>query len=372
MQIRWLTLFVVFTLMAPISVQGIQPFVPETVSFCDEPVPLNISDVRERLITQLMIFAERNVQMTLWHMRKDRFFPVIERILMARGAPDDLKYVCVIESSLITRARSARNAFGPWQFLAATARETGLDVTDEIDERLHLEKATHAAVDYLEAMKVDFGSWTTALAGYNAGPERVKNEIYRQGTSSYYELVLPDETERYVFNALAVKLIFENPSVYGYDFSGLTAFSDIPCETIDITIDNFVPVKILAYSANMQFRDFNAVNPWINGVNLHRGRYSICVSPSGKARFLSRLDTYFRQLNGYIPFSSGMKKTVSAEHGSMRLGPGMEYPVFRTLRTNDEFRVSGRTGSKDRGHFWYIFKTSNGAAGWIWGGEVTP
>nr|HPQ42286.1 lytic transglycosylase domain-containing protein [bacterium] len=221
--------------------------VPETVEFCGEPVPLDTSDVRERLQTQLMIFSNMDVQMSLWHMRKMRFFPVIERILSDRGFPDDLKYVCVIESSLITRARSPMNAYGPWQFLAGTARERGLVVDDDIDERLHLEKATHAALDYLQKLKDELGSWAAALAAYNAGPDRIKREVYRQGTSSYYELILPDETERYVFNAISVKLILENPEKYGFDFSTLTFFNDPDGESVTLNIDNFVPVKMLAW-----------------------------------------------------------------------------------------------------------------------------
>lgn len=345
-------------------------FIPDSVQFCGETVPLDQGDVRERLQTQLLVFSNSEVQMTLWHMRRNRFFPVIEKILKDRGLPDDLKYVCVIESALLMRARSASNAYGPWQFLAGTARERGLSIGEGIDERLHLEKATHAALDYLSMMKDEFGAWATAMAGYNAGPERIKREIYRQGTSNYYELVLPDETERYVFNAISVKLILENPEAYGFDFSSTPYFSDIKSESIALNLDNFVPVKMAAYCAGLSFREFSALNPWLNGVNIPRGDYVIHIPEGSEKMFRTRLERYFAQIRGFNAYARGLRVKVTADTGKMRIGPGENYPVFRTLDSGSNFRVSGRTGMKDRGKYWYIFKLDNGASGWIWGGEL--
>ncbi|MCD4654478.1 transglycosylase SLT domain-containing protein [bacterium] len=349
---------------------GVTVHVPEKLTFCEEEIPLELSDVRERLLTQLMIFSKKKVQMTLWWMRKDRFFPTIEKILKKRHLPEDLKYICVIESSLIQRARSSRNAYGLWQFMAPTARENGLNVSGNIDERLHLEKATDAAFDYLEKMKNEFGSWAIALAGYNAGHGRIKHEIYRQGTSNYYEIELPDETERYLFNAISTKLILENPELYGFDFSNIKPFPVMDYEEVLVKLDNFIPVKMLAYCADLPFRDFSRMNPWIKGVNLEKGTYKLHIPTDRKKQFNRRMKNYFKKLIGYSSLGNGLKVIVSTETAHMRMGPGMEYPSFRILIKGDKFRVKGRTGHRENGHYWYIFKLNDGSSGWIWGAEI--
>lgn len=363
--------FVTMILLMTVSaLAGVTVHIPETVTFCGQTVPLDYADTRERLTTQLMVFQNKKVQVSLWYMRKNRFFPTIERVLSERGLPDDLKYICVIESSLIPKARSSANAYGPWQFLAPTARAHGLSVAKGIDERLHLDKATHAAMDYLEEMQQEFGSWTTAMAGYNAGDGRVKREIYRQGTSNYFEMELPDETERYVFNAIAVKLIFEAPERYGFDFSILESLESPATESVTLKLTNFIPIKMLAYAANQTFREFILANPWIRGVNLKKGTYRIDVPVGQKTQFLKRVNDYFKKINGFKGLGNGLKVTVKSEKGNMRIGPGAEYPVFRTVKRGDKFRVKGRIATRDKGHYWYIFKLDDGSSGWIWGKEI--
>jgi membrane-bound lytic murein transglycosylase D len=345
--------------------------IPENLTFCDEPVPLTSSDVRERLETQLLILSNQKVQVTLWLKRKDQYLPYIETILKKRKLPVDLKYIPVIESALIMRARSSRNASGLWQFMLPTGRERDLIINDGIDERLHLEKATSAALDYLVYLRSTFGSWSLALAAYNLGQGRIKDEIYNQGTSNYYDMVLPEETERYVFSAIAAKLIFENAELYGFEPENIAAFQQNETREIQLHINNFVPVKMLAFCAGTSYRMFRNLNPWIIGVNLEKGNYTLKIPSESVDVFHRNVQAYFKQIEGYTEFDRPRRMTIKSKLGHMRVGPGMEYPAFRILSEGDTLRVAGRNGRHDSGHFWYIFKLANGASGWIWGGELT-
>lgn len=370
MKTRILNFLILFVLMNASRVFSQALYIPDSIEFCGEKIPLEFGDVRERLETQLMVLANQRVQVTLWFQRKDRYFPGIEKVLETRKLPSDLKYVPVIESSLIIRARSRSNALGIWQFMEPTGKENGLHVADDIDERMHTEKSTQAALDYLSELRSEFGTWSLALAAYNVGPGRIREEIYNQGTSDYYSMVLPDETERYVFNAIAAKLIFENPEKYGYALAEIVPFKSPEFREIDVKLVNFVPVKILAFCAGTTYREFRSLNPWLIGVNLPKGSHKLKIPTTQATEFSKKLDGYFARLQGYQNFKTEKRVTVDEDQGTMRIGPGVEYPAFRYLALGSRLKVSGRTDRLDRGHYWYIFKQKNGASGWIWGGEI--
>ena len=346
-------------------------YIPEQIVFCEENVPLLEGDVLDRLETQLMILSNQKVQVTLWFKRKDLFFPHIESTLKERKLPQDLIYIPVIESALIMRARSSSHALGLWQFMMPTGKERGLVIRDGVDERLNFEKSTTAALDYLVYLRSTFASWSLALAAYNLGQGRIKNEIYNQGTSNYYEMILPDETERYVFNAISAKLIFENPEIYGFDPKSIRSYKQKNTREITFKTSNFIPVKMLAFCAGLNYREFRNLNPWITAVNLEKGSYFLRIPETSVADFQQKIDVYLSQIKGYMEFPRSKRMNVKSKQGYMRLGPGKEYPAFRVLSEGDSFLVAGRNGVLDSGHYWYIFKLSTGASGWIWGGEIS-
>ena len=130
--------------------------------------------------------------------------------------PNDLKYLAVAESAL-SNANSPVGARGVWQFMKSAADGYNLEVNTEIDERYHLEKATHAACKYLKKEKERLGSWTLAAAAYNGGPGRIAEEMATQRARNFYELNLAaDETMRYPFRIVAIKEVMENPETYEY------------------------------------------------------------------------------------------------------------------------------------------------------------
>ena len=207
------------------------------MNFANETVPTQIADVKERLDREMITNINYHTNTTLVIKRANKAFPIIEPILAKYGVPDDFKYLAVIESSLVN-AVSPAGARGVWQFMPATAKEKGMEVTDEVDERYHLEKATEAACKYLLVAKEKFGSWTLAAASYNGGMTGVSNKMKEQQVSDYYDLLLTEETSRYVFRILALKEIMKNADKYGYLIPNEALYVNLPTRkvVVDATI----------------------------------------------------------------------------------------------------------------------------------------
>ncbi len=157
---------------------------PEKAELCGEPAPLQSADVRERFDREFTIVTQSHAQVYLWLKRTERYFPWIEKQLASRGLPDDLKYVAVAESDLMGSAVSHAGAAGPWQFMANTAATYGISESTAIDERFDFEKAAAAAFTYLKTLHDSFQSWTLAVAAYNCGERRIRDEMQKQDVPS--------------------------------------------------------------------------------------------------------------------------------------------------------------------------------------------
>jgi len=184
-------------------------------NFAGEALNMQDFDIRERLDRELMSNAYRHSSTLLAIKRAHRYFPEIERIFAEMGIPDDLKYVAVAESDL-SNATSPAGAKGVWQFMKGTARDYGMYVGEEVDERYHVEKATRAAATYLQKLYNKYGSWTSAAACYNMGQTRFGKEYTRQRATSYFDMNLSEETMRYIFRIVAIKDVLSNPENYGF------------------------------------------------------------------------------------------------------------------------------------------------------------
>ncbi|MBN1356211.1 transglycosylase SLT domain-containing protein [bacterium] len=345
-------------------------FIPENLTFCGEPLPTEGTDVRERLETQLRLLARNTGQIELWIKRKHRYFPVIDPLLRESKVPPDLKYIPVIESSLRTSAVSSKSAVGPWQFIAETGRNNGLCINRWIDERRDIRSSTEAAVRYLKFLHDEFGSWPTALAAYNIGENRMVRETYQQGTGCYYEMILPEETDRYVFNAISAKIILEYPGEFGIDPAETVPFDDPETTPVSLILSGSLPVKIIAHAAGISIREFRLINPWCIGDELPEGRYSVHLDTWNRAGFEGGIEKYRRLIQNMVMFRNRLEVTVKADRGEMRIGPDADYPVFRILTKDTAFRVTGRTADRDRGEYWYRFIKSGDMDGWIWGGQI--
>ena len=244
-----------------ISHKGTPLYFPASANFCGENAPLEITDVRERFDRELLVNANLHSSTLLILKRANRAFPIIEPILKRNNIPDDFKYLAVIESALIN-ATSPAGAKGIWQFMPETAREKGMEVSEFVDERYHLEKSTEAACKYLQSAKNKFGSWTLAAASYNGGMLGIQKQIDFQKVDNYYDLLLIEETHRYVFRILALKEIMKNPKDFGFELQPKDLYH--PLQTQKIMVDSSITdLAIFAKSQNVNYKILKLHNPWL-------------------------------------------------------------------------------------------------------------
>lgn len=257
-------------------------YFPSEVDFAGEKTPLQISDVRERFDRELLVNANLHSSTILILKRANRAFPIIEPILKQYGVPDDFKYLAVIESAL-TNAVSPSGAKGVWQFMPETAKEKGMEVSDMVDERYHLVKSTEAACKYLLAAKQKFGNWTLAAASYNGGMTGVNNKIMEQKVTDYYDLLLTDETSRYVFRILALKEIMKNPTLFGFQLSQNELYDIIPTKKLEID-STIVDLADFAKTQGINYKILKIHNPWLRDkklLNPNKKMYEIEIPLSG-------------------------------------------------------------------------------------------
>ena len=255
---------------------------PESIDFAGEKTPLDAPDIQERLDKELLVNTYWQSNMMLLLKRANKYFPLIEEILEEEGIPSDFKYLAVIESGL-ENVRSPKGAKGFWQLMPATAKEYGLEVNTNVDERYHIEKATRVACKYLKKAKNRFGSWTLAAASYNRGMYGTNRLLDRQLVDSYYDLLLNSETGRYVFRILAVKEIMTNPERYGFVFNSEDLYNPIPVKKIglDTAIANLAE---FAKEKEINYKILKIHNPWLIENHLNnksRKYYEISIPEAG-------------------------------------------------------------------------------------------
>ena len=236
--------------------------IPNKLDFCGEAVPLDRQEVQEALDRELMVNSYWHSQTILFIKRANRDFPELEKYLKENQLPDDFKYLCTIESSLMPRAISPAGAAGFWQILDKTAKELGLEVNEEVDERYHLEKSTRAAASYLKKAHARYGNWTLSAASYNGGFAGIQRQTTRQKMDSYYDLLFGEETGRYVFRILAIKAILENPENYGFYITPQEKYQ--PIASLDYTINTSIEdIAEFAIQHGTSYKTLKNMNPWL-------------------------------------------------------------------------------------------------------------
>ncbi len=274
--------FLIFANKAYLSHKGTGQYIPTSIEFSGEKTPLQITDVNERFQRELLVNSYLQSSTLLIMKRANRFFPIIEPILKENNIPDDFKYLCVIESSL-TNATSPAGARGFWQFMPETAKEKGMEINESVDERYHLIKATNAACKYLQFAKDKFGNWTSAAASYNAGMAGISKNLELQKVDSYYDLLLTDETQRYVFRILALKEIMQNPKLYGFNLEKNELYESIPTKIVEVdsTIND---LATFAKTQGINYKILKLHNPWLRDkklLNVSKKKYEIEIPTSG-------------------------------------------------------------------------------------------
>jgi len=255
---------------------------PVNLNFAGETVPIENPDIYERMDRELLVNTYWQSNALLLIKRANKYFPVIEPILKEYGIPDDFKYLAVIESGL-TQVVSPAGAVGFWQIMEGTGKDFNLEINDNIDERYHIEKSTRVACEYLLASKKRFGTWTMAAAAYNAGNTGVLRQLERQEVSNYYDLLLGEETGRYVFRILAVKEILKNPHKYGFNFNEDQLYKNIPTYSVNVdsSVSNFAA---FAQKFEINYKILKIHNPWLREANLTNSKgkiYNIEIPKKG-------------------------------------------------------------------------------------------
>lgn len=235
--------------------------IPAEAEFAGEKVPLEFFDVYESFDRELLINTYWQSQTLLFIKRANRFFPVIEPILKSYNVPDDFKYLALAESGLM-QSVSPAGAVGFWQFLSGTAKDYGLTINEEVDERYHIEKSTEAACKFLLESYQTYNSWTMTAASYNAGRRGVNTQIDIQKETDYYDLLLNEETARYVFRVMAIKTILEDPEKYGFVYRQQDLYQPLSYfeVKVDTTINDFAEFA-RSFGTNYKLLKFH--NPWL-------------------------------------------------------------------------------------------------------------
>ncbi|MCH4552462.1 lytic transglycosylase domain-containing protein [Aestuariibaculum lutulentum] len=256
--------------------------VPDDLEFSGEPLPLKNPDILERMDRELLVNTYWQSNGLLMFKRANKYFPVIEPILKKNGIPDDFKYLAVIESGL-TNVVSPAGARGVWQIMPATAKENGLEVNDNVDERYNLEKSTEVACKYLLDAKKNLGSWTLAAAAYNAGNAGVARRLKEQNVTDYYDLLLGEETGRYLFRIVALKEILSHPAKYGFNFREKDLYQEVP--TYKVKVDSAVTdFTKFAEGFGINYKILKLHNPWLREPHLNnksRKMYEIDIPKEG-------------------------------------------------------------------------------------------
>jgi len=256
--------------------------IPKNLNFAGEKVPIENPDIKERMDRELLVNTYWQSNGLLLIKRAHKYFPIIEPILRKYGIPEDFKYLAVAESGL-TQIVSPAGATGFWQIMESTAKEHGLEVNDNVDERYHIEKSTEAACKYLLESKEKFGSWTLAAAAYNAGNYGITRQQDRQDVQDYYDLLLNAETGRYVFRILALKTILNEPENYGFNFAQDDLYKTIPVKkvNVDTAVTNFAK---FAKDFGVNYKILKIHNPWLREAHLNntsRKAYQIEIPEKG-------------------------------------------------------------------------------------------
>lgn len=234
---------------------------PKNLNLAGERVPIERQDIRERMDRELLVNTYWQSNGLLLLKRANKYFPILEPLLKKYGIPDDFKYLAVAESALIDETSSA-GAAGMWHFMKSTGEEYGLEINSNVDERYNIEKSTKVAAEYLLKSKEKLGSWTLAAAAYNAGNQGVSRRLETQGVTSYYDALLPDETERYVFRIIALKEVLSHPKKYGFKFEeeDLYPLEKTKIVQVDTAITN---IALFAKGFGTNYKELKKHNSWL-------------------------------------------------------------------------------------------------------------
>jgi membrane-bound lytic murein transglycosylase D len=234
---------------------------PDTLSFAGEKMPLENFDTRESLERELLISAYRHSSTILIIKRANRYLSVIEKILKRNNIPDDFKYLVAAESEYSNMV-SPVGATGFWQIMPETGKEEGMEINTVVDERYDFEKSTQFACEFFLKSYERYGNWTLSAASYDGGRAGIDDQIEIQQQHNYYDLLLSEETARYIFRAVAYKLVITDPENYGFNIDKSELYPEL--KYFDVKVDTAVTsFADFARKFGTNYKMLKILNPWL-------------------------------------------------------------------------------------------------------------
>ena len=255
---------------------------PSKLDFAGEEVPLEYGFVHENIEREITVNTYWASATMLIMKRANRYLPAMKPIFKKYGVPEDLGYVAMIESQL-ANVISPAAAVGFWQFTKDAALENKLEVNDEVDERYNVILSTEAACQFMKSCYDRLGSWTLAAAAYNAGRTRIVTAVSDQDQHNFYHLYLNEETSRYLYRILALKIIMQDPQRYGFNLRNKDLYAPIP--TDKIVVDYGIPdLNAFAVKNGVTLKTLKDFNPWLRKpklTNKNKDTYTLLLPKQG-------------------------------------------------------------------------------------------
>jgi len=251
----------------------------------------------------LRVHSSSLVKMKSWGIP---YFNLIDKIFAQYGLPGELKYLAVIESNLSTSATSWVGAGGPWQFMPYTARDYGLVVNSNYDERRDYIKSTHAAARYLLTLYRQMHDWLLVIAAYNGGPGRVYEAMKKSGSKNFWSLqyYLPAESRNHVKKFIATHYVMESNNNnlstlnskglftpvngIGDPYNNSPVISEAEKELADTqTISGKYNSVVIAKNLGIDIIQFNRYNPEFDARLSANGQYDLMLPADKMQMFLA-------------------------------------------------------------------------------------
>jgi len=265
---------------------------PEHLTLCEKTIPLKRDDIRERFEREMFQLLENKGLMVILIKRYFKYYNVINDEIKRFGLPSDLIFLVLAESYLNPRALSKAEAAGLWQFIKETGKKEGLFINDHIDERYNIKKATRSALKHLKKLNEEFNDWFIAMAAYNAGAARLRDAISNQDTRDFFDLFLPEETERYIFRIISLKEIILNREKYGIRVEEKSLYTPVVLKEVMIDVEKETHISVLAKAMDVSFKVFRDVNLHLRRYRLPKGVYTINVLGDKYSAFMKNIKDY--------------------------------------------------------------------------------
>ncbi|HME44838.1 MAG TPA: lytic transglycosylase domain-containing protein [Syntrophorhabdales bacterium] len=265
------------------------PSAPESLTLCNKPIPLAVDDVRERFEREYYQMLEHRGLLTILVKRYAKYSPILSDEINKMNLPSDLIYLALTESYLNPRAASKANAGGMWQFIKETGKREGLNINDNIDERYSIVRSTKSALGYLKKLNDEFGDWLLVMAAYNCGEARIREAIANQASRDFFELYLPEETDRYIYRIASIKEIITNTKKYGLTIDQREYYKPFVVTECILEVKQEIHTLLLAQAMDMSYKTFRELNLHLRRYSLPKGVYYLYVPSEKKELFFRRI-----------------------------------------------------------------------------------